>query len=293
MLFVLHFLVERHDKIGKPGTTPDGVVTADTWDGHQITQGQTFNGVVVSTLNDTTYHEEQTKSLGVWGWIYGTKVEDWRPSAPTTSINPFTENQPLKGWFRDQLAPIISLLWTGALLTMLGIAGTEDLNSDLWQTLLWMETLTNEVVNVIFIYAILKFAQKDVSKGTKDMAEKIYSEINRDDAEFNKEMQQKERRARAAAKAVADAKLKTKTAESPPTLPPRGGGGNADNRPADYDAAVEAALAAAKAADATAATEADAAAKAATAAALAKKTKVVGDGGGEEEVVLKPLVRLT
>ena len=149
MLFVLHFLVERHDKIGKPGTTPDGVVTADTWDGQQITQGQTFNGVVVSTLNDTTYHEEQTKSLGVWGWIYGTKVEDWRPSAPTTSINPFTENQPLKGWFRDQLAPIISLLWTGALLTMLGIAGTEDLNSDLWQTLLWMETLTNEVVNVI------------------------------------------------------------------------------------------------------------------------------------------------
>ena len=198
------FLVDRHDMIGKPaniGPEDNPVLEADTWNGGIITSADL--APKDAALTETDYHPKQTEGLGIWGWIYGTKVDHYFLAAPTTSILPI-EGQTFKAWIRDQFVPILSILWFFGLIGMISIAWNGELSSLWWQRLLWMETITNEVVTVIIIYVILKFAQKDVSKGAKDMAEKIYNEINKDDDEFKKQMAQASRRKKGVAAAMKD-----------------------------------------------------------------------------------------
>ena len=177
---LLLFLIERHDKIG-PAIEIKDKLTANTWDGQQITQGQTFNGDTVSdiALNETSITDIQKQGLPWYSLFYNIDVDNYldpRFTIPITSLlSP--GNPSWKAWMRDQLAPLLFLLWTVALWITLVIAWTEDLNSSLWKSLLRMETITNEVMNFIIIYAILKFAQKDVSKGTEEMAVKIYNNM--------------------------------------------------------------------------------------------------------------------
>jgi hypothetical protein len=251
MLFVLHILIERHDSVGRPAPKDNNsnVLEADTWDGRIITSNE---------LNVNDYHSDQKEG----SWLYGVTEDDLFPTAPITPGNPFAEDQSWKDWFRDQLGPIVSLLCTGALWTTLAIAWNKNLNSSLWQGLLWMETITNEVVNVVIIYVILKFAQKDVSKGVEKMAEKIHDLI---DPENNADKVEREALQARQGRALSKATLKKQAAEA------------------------AAAKAATEAAAAKAATEA-AAAKAATEAAAAKAATEAAAAKAATEEFINPLV---